>query len=226
MLRGMPSDKPPTQPQEPAAVPLWMRKGTLWVILVLTTFAFALIAYYLLPLWWARLVNIWVGASNSWVTGLLLGFIPTTIGIAAVGGAWQFGRHHRDTEHEGLSQYVRPVLSGVAGLSIVVLSLTVFIALGVSEPLREARQLWRESAPGVLAATLVGALIALILLLGVYAFQVRGRQRSAGRRLAEPQQQGSRAEPAPRRDTPVRGDRGTTLPGPQARQGREDVGDE
>src|SRR5699024_12576120 len=56
--------------QEPAAVPLWMRKGTLWVILVLTTAAFALIAYYLLPLWWARLVNIWVGASNSWVTGL------------------------------------------------------------------------------------------------------------------------------------------------------------
>lgn len=226
MLRGMPSDKPPTRPQEPAAVPLWMRKGTLWVILVLTTAAFALIAYYLLPLWWARLVNIWVGTSNSWVTGLLLGFIPTTIGIAAAGGAWQFGRHHRETEHDGIAQYVRPVLSGVAGLSIVVLSLTVFIAMGVSEPLREARQLWRESAPGVLAATLVGALISLILLLGVYAFRVRGRQRTAERRLAAPQQQDSEVEPARGRDTPGGRDRGTPGPGAQAPQGREDVEDE
>src|SRR5699024_9679089 len=118
------------------------------------------------------------------------------------------------------------VLSGVAGLSIVVLSLTVFIAMGVSEPLREARQLWRESAPGVLAATLVGALISLILLLGVYAFRVRGRQRTAERRLAAPPQQASELEPARGRGAPGGPDRGTPGPGAQAPQGREDVEDE
>ena len=171
------ADRPgePARPQ--GAVPLWMRKGTLWVILGLTTATCALIAYYLLPLWWARLVNLWVGASNSWATGLLLGFIPVTIGVSAIWGAWQLGSSREESEPRRPVEYVRPALSAVAGLSIVVLLLTVFIALGVSEPLREARALWQHDAPGVLAATLVGGLIAIIVILGGYVIKNRFTQR-------------------------------------------------
>lgn len=165
--------RPVESPRPSPGVPLWMRKGTLWVILVLTTATFALIAYYLLPLWWARLVNVWVGVSNGWATGLLLGFIPVTIGAGAVWGAWKRGSPREEVEQRRFAHYLRPVLSAIAGLSIVVLLLTVFIALGVSEPLREARGLWQHDAPGVLSATLVGGLIGIIAILAGYVIKVR-----------------------------------------------------
>lgn len=187
-----------------------MRKGTQWLILVLTTAAFALVAYYLLPIWWAQLVNVWVGASNSWVTGLVLGFIPVAVGSAAVRAVWQIGRtRHRneadshDTEEarEGNEaapprgarlaqrfrpvQRLRPVLSAVAGLSIVVLALTVFIALGVTEPLQEAQHLWRDDAPGLLAATLVGALLGIIGILVFHSLKLTWQRKKASRELTK-----------------------------------------
>lgn len=168
----------PTDPAAPRSndVPLWLRRGTLWAILVLTTIGFALIAYYLLPVWWAELVATWVGASNSWITGLALGFTPVIIGLAAIRGAWRLGRRP-EAERPSIALRARPLLGVLAGVSIVVLALTVFIAAGVTDPLREARALWAHDAPGVLGATLVGALIAVIAILSYHVLRTR-RQRS------------------------------------------------
>lgn len=162
-----------------------MRKGTLWVVLALTTALFVLIAYYLLPLWWARLVNVWVGATSSWVTGLLLGFIPVTIGTSAFLGALRpfTPRRNKAEEAHGAGHYARIALGAVAGFCLATVVLTVLVAAGVSEPLREARSFWQDSAPGVLVATLVGALLGVIAILGVYAVVGRVRQGKTVRAL-------------------------------------------
>lgn len=146
-------------------VPLWMRKGTVWTILMLTTALFALIAYYLLPLWWARLVNYWVGASNSWVTGIVLGFTLFIITLASIRGVWVLVGMRKAKQTRGIS-FLLPTLAVIAGLSLAMILLTIFIALGLTEPLVHARALWQEHAPSVMSATLVGALLAVIAILG------------------------------------------------------------
>lgn len=193
----------------PATLPVWMRRGTLWVILALATGAFALVAYYLLPMWWAGLINAWVGVSGAWGAGILLGGVPVLIGAGSLRAALSAPRHPTRTQPatgaearpapavanaevgggsaEGgggsaeaapsLLLRLRPALAVVTGLCAVILALTVFIAAGLTEPLRQARQVWREDAPGLLAATLVGALLGLIVILGVIALRERLRAR-------------------------------------------------
>lgn len=140
-----------------------MRRGTLWTILVLVTIAVALIAYYLLPGWWAALVNVWVQASSPWITGLLLGFAVISLGFTALRIAIRIPAR---SQRVGAA-LARIVLGAVAAVALVVLILTVFIALGITEPLAQAQQQWRHGAPGLLAATLVGALVAIILMLAL-----------------------------------------------------------
>lgn len=184
--------------------PLWMRRGTIWTILALAAGAGALIAYYLLPMWWAQLISFWVEATNSWVVGIVLGTSLLVIGVlssvwalrvAEVRQPRDLGRPKSTSESasdagsksssksdDRLSgetkadaavelaptswrEWIRPVLAAVAGVCLVTLALTVFITSGLTEPLKQARQLWLADAPGVLVATLVGVLLGAILLL-------------------------------------------------------------
>lgn len=164
------------QGRDQDAVPLWLRRGTLWVIVALTIAFGALVAYYLLPGWWAGLVNLWVRATSPWATGLLLGFIPVTIGLAALRTALRLSPRDREEGRGAWAHYLRPLLGAVAGVCLVAVLLTVSIAAGPTQPLRAARTLWQYSAPGVLAATLVGGLLAVIAVLGYYSLRMRLRQ--------------------------------------------------
>lgn len=148
-----------------------MRRGTLWTILVLATIGLALIAYYLLPGWWAALVSHWVRSSTPWLTGLILGFAMISIGFTALRIALRIPAHSEKVG-AGLARIILGVVTAVA---FVAVALTVFIALGITEPLAQARLQWHHDAPGLLAATLVGALVAIILMLSLaLLFRRRG----------------------------------------------------
>lgn len=174
----MADNQPGAQHPQDRNVPLWMRKSTLWVVLALSIGIFALIAYYLLPLWWAALVSSWVKSTNSAVTGVLVGFLPVTFGLAAFRGAQSMSTVGEESvRREKARHFLRLLLGALAGLGLVVLILTVSIALGFTEPLRQARELWQDHAPGVLIASLIGALLGVIGLLAGYTIRLKWRER-------------------------------------------------
>lgn len=176
----MPSNPETSHAPERGQLPVWMRKSTLWVVLALSAGMFALIAYYLLPLWWARLVSAWVASTGVWVTGLTLGFVPVALGLGSVIWAAKIAPRTDDEEAGGKgAHYLRLTLSVIAGIALVLTVLTILIAAGVSEPLREARQFWLDHAPGVLTATLVGGLIGIIVILGEYTLSLRFKNRQS-----------------------------------------------
>lgn len=140
-----------------------MRRGTVWTILVLATIASALVAYYLLPGWWAALVNRWVEGSTPWVTGLILGFGLIFVGSTALRIALRIP----PGDEKATAALTRMVLGATTAVALVAVALTVFIALGITRPLEQARELWQHDAPGLLAATLVGGLAAIIVMLAL-----------------------------------------------------------
>lgn len=158
-------------------IPLWMRKSTLWVVFALSVGLFALIAYYLLPGWWAQLVNTWVRSIGPVITGLLVGFLPVFIGTFAFRGALAMGARGSEddgpTRGDSTRHVIRLILGVLGGLGLAALLLTVSIALGFTEPLREARGVWQGDASAVLWSSLVGGLLALIVVLGIYALRLR-----------------------------------------------------
>lgn len=153
-----------------------MRRSTQVVILALATMACVLVAYYLLPLWWARLVNGWVGAGGSWLTGLLLGLVSVALGSGAFLGAWRLSTTGQDEGRRGIHA-VRLALTFIAGLCLAAALLTISIAIGFTEPLRQARQIWHTHAPSLLWATLVGSLTAIIGILVITLIRSRLRAR-------------------------------------------------
>lgn len=189
----MTANHPEAEPHDDHTVPLWMRKSTLWVVLGLSVGVFALAAYYLVPLWWARLVGVWVASSSSLVAGLAVGFFTITVGVGAFRSATAIPVVDDEGHLRGKALHLlRLALSVLAGLALVVLMLTVSIALGFTQPLAQARELWQENSPGVLSASLVGALLGVIVVLGVYSliFWRRSRHQEDGAQAPDADESG------------------------------------
>ena len=160
-----------------------MRRSTLVAITILSAGACGLVAYYLLPLWWARLVASWIDATNAWVTGLTVGFVPVALGIIGL----MLGSRIVHVQKQGMQPsqalvYLRAVLGAIAGVCLAAISLTILIAAGVTQPLLEAREQWSSSS-WIFVALIMGASLALVMALGGYAMVSRIRQKRSERRL-------------------------------------------
>lgn len=175
--------QPDTTQSSAGKIPLWMRRSTLVVITILSAGAFGMVAYYLLPLWWAGLVASWIEATNDWVTGLTVGFVPVALGI--VGLILSSRIVHVQKQRTQPSQalvYLRALLGAIAGVCLAAISLTILIAAGLTQPLLQARKQWAGSS-WIFVALIMGASIALVIALGGYAVVSRIRQKRSEYRL-------------------------------------------
>jgi len=132
---------------------MWMRRGTQWLGLALATMFLALIAYYLLPLWWAQALQHAAGAVGAVPTGLALGLLSVAGALGALVGA---------------AHGERPLRLGatiLAGVLLAAVVLTLAIGAAPTDPLAQARAIWGPGGTSLAWATVVGALLTVVAVL-------------------------------------------------------------
>lgn len=158
-----------------SGLPAWLGTLTLWVGGALALALVVLLGVAVLPGWWADLVGSVVQGvdGRGIVLGLVLGAVFTLLplGVAAL------------AMRSGLTVRARVALVVVALLLLLPTVLTLATAAGSSD----ARHVLAIEAPGLRGATVVGVVVALVLvaaLLGARAFTRRRRALATAQELA------------------------------------------
>lgn len=184
-----------------SGLPAWLGTLTLWVGGALALALVVLLGVAVLPGWWDDLVGSVVQGvdGRGIVLGLVLGAVFTLLplGVAAL------------AMRSGLTVRARVALVVVALLLLLPTVLTLATAAGSSD----ARHVLAIEAPGLRGATVVGVVVALVLvaaLLGARAFTRRRRRALAtaqelavalGRERAAAGETTAAAEPQPSAET-------------------------
>src|SRR5699024_9052757 len=161
--------------------PTWLRQTTIIVGIVAVLIALAIIGSIVLPRWWARIVVGWVqGISSTGIlAGLACGVVFTLLPAIGIWVAWR-------------ARWRWQVRAGVAaGSAVVALPnvLTLVIDIGATTSTESARLDMVIGSPAFTGSSLVGAILALAVLVAA----VLGRRwihRLRSERNAAPQATG------------------------------------
>lgn len=163
--RAVPAKKP---------LPPWVKKA----ITVVAAILVVVIAYYVLaafvPRWWAQRIAGLAGGGlvRGTLWGLLFGVLCTAVPIALFAWIWQVRRW----------KYHRTLQIGLAVLALVVAIpnlMTLSIVLGGGNAAHAGERILDVEGPGFRGASLVGAIVGVLLALafiaGVDRYRKRGR---------------------------------------------------
>jgi hypothetical protein len=161
-----------------SGMPRWLKRVIMFAILgaVLVIVYFILAAF--LPRWWAERIGELADRdfARGITSGLLFGGVCTLVPLLQVLLAVLF-RHKRGGR----------VIAGIAALVALVFALpnlmTLSIVLGASSAAHAGQRIMDVEAPGFRGASLVGAIIAALVFVGVVVLTIQYRRR--GRELAK-----------------------------------------
>jgi|SRR5690625_4521190 len=169
----------PGETRKHEGIPLWMRKSTVVTVVGLSAFGFLLVAYYLLPVWWAEVVVVWVRKTNAWVTGAGVGFFLVLVGLVSLRGASLLAqRDNKRQDRSSLGGIARICFGVIAGLCFAAIVLTVLIGTGITQPLAKAQELWHPYT-WLFVAMVMGSALAVIgfLLAHLWLWRPKGPQK-------------------------------------------------
>ncbi|UYP19618.1 hypothetical protein OED52_03345 [Rhodococcus sp. Z13] len=165
-------------------LPPWAKK----TIAVVATIVVLVVAYYVLaafvPRWWAQRVAGLAdgGFVRGVLWGLLFGILCTAIPLALLAWIWQVRSW----------KYHRVLQIGMAALALLVVLpnlMTLSIVLGNGNAAHAGERILDVDAPGFRGASLVGAIVgavlAVVFVVGLYRYRKRGRDLTQARESLE-----------------------------------------
>lgn len=166
-----------TTPAKPG-LPAWAKKAiAVAAVLVVLVIAYFILAAYL-PRAWAQnvggLADGSFGAGILW--GLLFGFLCTLVPLLLFRGAWRLFRRRRFKP----MQVIMLVVAVIVALPTL---LTLSVVLGGNSAAHAGERIMDVDAPGFRGASLAGAIIGVVVFLGVIGLTYTYRKR--GEDLAE-----------------------------------------
>ncbi|MFZ2528581.1 MAG: hypothetical protein WAX14_13135 [Rhodococcus sp. (in: high G+C Gram-positive bacteria)] len=171
--------------------PPWVKK-TAWVVLglvALVVLYFVLAAF--VPRWWAQRIAGLAdgGMARGTLWGLVFGFLCTFVPLALLSSVWRV----RNWRHR---RWLQIVLAAGALVVAVPNLMTLSIVLGGGNAAHAGERILDVDGPGFRGASLVGAVLGVVLFVIVTVVGVRHRKRGADLRRARGELELQRSEKA------------------------------